>query len=82
MRCRIADSSLGGCFVQSLANPSKGESTVVTVNIGKHVLSFDGEVVYSETGMGFAVRFANVVETDLKELTRLIEALERGDLDF
>ena len=76
--CRIADISLGGCFVQSLANPSPGESTTVTVTIGDHRLSFPGSVVYSEPGMGFAVRFKDVPEEELAELGRLLTALNEA----
>lgn len=75
-RCRIADISLGGCFVQTLATPSTGESTTITVTIGNHALTFHGLVVYAERGMGFAVRFRDIPPEELLELARLLQALE------
>lgn len=75
-RCRIADISLGGCFVQTLATPSIGEDTTVTVTIGNHALSFQGVVVYADRGMGFAVRFRDIPPDELLELGRLLQALE------
>lgn len=76
--CRIADISLGGCFVQSMATPASGENTTVTIHIGHHVFTFHGVVVYSEQGMGFAVRFKDIPEEEFAELKRLLDALARG----
>jgi hypothetical protein len=75
-RCRIADISLGGCFVHSLATPAKGDETSVTVLIGPHQLSFQGSIAYVEPGMGFAVKFRQIPSGDLEELGRLLEALQ------
>ena len=33
--CRISDVSLGGCFVQTLATPTAGDETHVTITFGK-----------------------------------------------
>lgn len=74
-QCRIADISTGGCFVQGMATPAVGETTVITVTIGNHALSFHGVVVYGEPGMGFAVRFKNIPQEELQELGRLLAAL-------
>lgn len=74
--CRIADISLGGCFVQSLASPAPGEEVVVTVVVGNHTLVFPGTVVYVDAGMGFAVRFRDIPQEELDELSRLLTALE------
>ena len=74
-KCRISDFSLGGCFVQSLATPVKGESTVVTVTFGDHKLSFTGNVVYIEPGMGFAVQFHQVADDERAELSRLLASM-------
>jgi hypothetical protein len=75
-RCRIVDISVGGCFVQSIGGPNPGEPTVVTVFIGHHQLVFSGKVVYVDHGMGFAVQFTDVAQTELDELARLLAALE------
>jgi hypothetical protein len=78
-KCRIGDISAGGCFVQSLALPSPGESTLVTVNLGPNMsMSFYGKVLYVESGMGFAVQFTEVGSQEAIELQRLLGALGTG----
>ena len=50
--------SLGGCFVQTLATPTAGDETQVTITFGKDVsITFAGKVIYVEPTMGFAVKF-------------------------
>jgi|SRR6185503_13614282 hypothetical protein len=76
-KCRIADISLGGCFVQSLAMPTPGENTVVSVAIGAdHSLTFTGRVVYVDPGIGFAVQFNEIGQTHIDELHRLFDVLQ------
>lgn len=74
-RCRLADVSLGGCFVQSYSSPGQGHSTVVTITAGQEVLSLPGRVVYVEPGMGFAVEFQNVPKATAERLEELLAAL-------
>lgn len=75
-RCRVADISIGGCFVQTLAMPAAGETTVVTIAFGQdHTLAFTGQVVYVDPGMGFAMQFTPLAADALGELRRLLEAL-------
>ncbi|HEX5214381.1 MAG TPA: PilZ domain-containing protein [Vicinamibacterales bacterium] len=75
-RCRIADISIGGCFVQTLALPVAGETTVLTVAIGEsHAITFTGKVVYVDPGMGFAVQFTPLEAEHADELRRLLAAL-------
>jgi PilZ domain-containing protein len=75
-RCSISDISLSGCFVHGLSVPSKGEHTVVTVEFGPHnSLSFAGDVIYGEPGMGFAVRFRSIEQSDFQRLTQLLDEL-------
>jgi len=81
MNCRIADISLGGCFVHSLGLPTQGDRTTVTVTIGPHMLTFEGEVAYVEPRMGFALRFQEIPSDHLQELSRLLKALKQtGDV--
>ena len=75
-RCRIADISIGGCFVQTLAMPVAGETTVVTIAFGEsHALMFTGTVVYVDPGMGFAVQFKPLPAEQADERRRLLDAL-------
>ena|SRR5688572_1584646 len=75
-RCRVADISIGGCFVQTLALPATGETTTVTIAFGEsHTLSFTGTVVYVDPGMGFAMQFTPLSSGPADELRRLFVAL-------
>jgi hypothetical protein len=72
--CRIADVSIGGCFIQSLATPTPGEATNVTMHVGPDdTLTLRGLVVYVERGMGFAVSFQDVPAEAAAKIRKLIE---------
>lgn len=75
-QCRIADISVGGCFIESLAMPAVGETSVVTVDVGDHSMSFKGEVLYAEPNMGFAVKFRPIPDDQMDGLLRFIRSLE------
>ena len=76
-RCRIADVSMGGCFVHSLAMPQKDERTFVTLTIDGREVTLEGSVVYVEPGMGFAVQFKDVSDAQRDVLTELVQAAAR-----
>lgn len=73
--CTINDLSVGGCYVQTLSTPSKGDKTTVTVRVGEHDLTLRGVVVYVDPTMGFAVRFQEVTEAEHDQLRELLESL-------
>ena len=55
---RIADISMGGCFVESIAMPSVGEEVSIKVALpGAQILDVLGEVAYTLNGFGFGVQF-------------------------
>lgn len=65
--------------MQSLALPTPGEATHVTVNLGPNMsMSFYGKVLYVETGMGFAVQFTEIANQETIELQRLLSLLGTG----
>ena len=67
--CRIADVGLGGCFVETLAQPTKGEATEVTILFAPaQSMTFAGRVAYAEPGLGFAVEFDALSPDDLARL--------------
>jgi hypothetical protein len=74
-RCRIADVSLSGCFVHSLATPAPGDQTVVTIAHGGTPLTLRGRVVYVERTIGFAVQFQEMTAEDEAALAALLEEL-------
>jgi len=53
-----------------------GETTVVSVKIGGHSLSFSGKIIYVDVGMGFAVQFQEIPREEIEELGRLLAALQ------
>jgi hypothetical protein len=78
-RARIADISTSGCFVQSLAEPSPGETTVVTIEFGaEDAMALPSEVVYAERGMGFAVKFVGLDDATVGVLQAKIDALRQA----
>ena len=78
--CRISDVSLGGCFVQTLATPTAGDETQVTITFGKDVsITFAGKVIYVEPTMGFAVKFNELNDEGSEAVRRLIDALGGRD---
>jgi hypothetical protein len=76
-QCRISDISATGCFVQGLAQPASGERTKIVIEFGEgDAVTLNGEVVYAERGMGFALRFVDVDPEVGTMLASRIDALE------
>jgi len=76
--CRIGDVSLGGCFVNSMATPTVGERTSVTVELdGEEFALPMGAVVTAEWGFGFAVEFKALGNAELADLKNLIGRLRQ-----
>ena len=73
---RIGDLSAGGCFVQSLAMPKKGETTSVSVEVGDRVFRLSGKVVYLDR-IGFSMKFDPIPPDDADDLTRRLVDLKR-----
>lgn len=71
---RIGDLSAGGCFVQSLAMPKKGEHTSVSVTVGDRTFRFSGQVVYLDR-IGFSVKFDPISESEARELDDRLAAV-------
>jgi hypothetical protein len=78
-QCRIADISLGGCFVSVIAQPAVDEETRLDITYGDRAVSLMARVVTVEPGIGFAVSFDGNPPPVLEELGRLIEGLPTGD---
>lgn len=75
-KCRIGDLSLGGCFVETLASPSAGEQTRVTINFGGDIsMTFAGTVIYVEPRIGFAVKFHELDAQASEQIGQMLEAL-------
>ena len=72
---RISDISLGGCYVDTIAQIPVGDplSLKLTGSSGE-ALSFDGRVAYVLDGMGFGVEFKNLTDAQRDFLTQVIQS--------
>ena len=70
--CRIADISWGGCFVQTVTAPQNHERTQVSFLVGSETLALEGQVVYREPGMGFALQFDPLTTEHVRVLKDLL----------
>lgn len=60
---RISDISTGGCYVDSIAAVSEGETVTFELSTGDgSPLSFTGEVAYVLPAMGFGIKFTNLTD--------------------
>lgn len=71
--CRISDLSAGGCYVQTMAMPGVGESTVITIDVFGHQFELTGRIVYVEPAMGFAMEFTDMPDSQRDHLKLLLE---------
>ena len=70
--CRIGDISWGGCFINSLAEPRRGERTTVTVPAGDRNVVIQGTVVHLDKPLGFSVQFDPLSPEQIEALKPLL----------
>lgn len=66
------DISLGGCYVDSLAQMEVGKILSIEINLRTDRLSLYGEVLYQHPTIGFGVRFRNLTDFQRSMLALLI----------
>jgi CheY-like chemotaxis protein len=72
---RISDLSMGGCFVDSIAQVSEGETVALQVHLPMGLWAqLYGEVVYCSPGFGFGLRFTRLAEEERILLEQVITA--------
>lgn len=77
-RARISDISLGGCYVETLAQVSENETVELSVLLPTNEwLPLRGEVMMVHPGMGFGLKFSQLTEHGAKQLVQLIGDLRR-----
>ena len=75
--CRISDLSMGGCFVDTIANVSKGEKIGLQLRLSTgQWLGLSGEVMYVYPTIGFGLRFTGLTNEERIQLQQVI--LEHG----
>lgn len=67
------DLSLGGCFVDVLSGPAKGDPVKVEIRLGDLVARLTGEAVYVDKVQGFAVRFGENPPEELEHLRAILD---------
>ena len=72
---RTSDLSLGGCFVDTVAQVELGNIITFSLRLpAGESIEIEGEVVYTYPSMGFGVRFTNVSDSDRRKLELIIKA--------
>jgi hypothetical protein len=62
---RIADISLGGCFVETVLQPVAGEETEVSIQFADgQSITLHGRVAYVDPGVGFGLAFRRPLTTE------------------
>lgn len=78
-QARISDISLGGCYVETLAQVTDNESVELSVLLPTNDwLPLRGEVKVVHPGMGFGLQFSKLPEQSAKMLVELIVQLHRS----
>ncbi|PYS50974.1 MAG: hypothetical protein DMF68_05685 [Acidobacteria bacterium] len=71
---RLNDLSLGGCYVESLAQVSIGERIRFEIQLPTgRWMELHGEVIYHQPTLGFGVYFTKLSELEREMLTSVIE---------
>jgi hypothetical protein len=74
---RISDMSLGGCYVETMAQVTMGEVIRFEVQLPTgRWLPLVGEVVYHLPGMGFGLQFRSMTETQRQLVTSLLDYMK------
>ena len=74
---RIADVSVGGCFVESFVTMLSGERLRLDLHLPvAGWMSLSGEVVHSQPERGFGVRFVNLGTEHQDALARAVEHVQ------
>ena len=74
--CKLANLSMGGCFLRAPAKPAPGESAVLTMYFDRHgPMTLEGRVVHVLPPSGFALQFHKMTPSLLFQLGIHMEAL-------
>ena len=77
--CRVSDVSTVGCFVHTLASPSAGERTTITIVFGlAEPMTFVSEVAYIEQTIGFGAKFIDLSAEDEAQLECLLASFKKA----
>ncbi len=72
---KIADLSLGGCYVEMAIPLQPGTKVKVAIWIGETKVWVDCEVAYSTPGFGVGLKFIGVSQSDLERIRQFLSPL-------
>ncbi|HEX7998842.1 MAG TPA: PilZ domain-containing protein [Pyrinomonadaceae bacterium] len=73
---RISDLSIGGCYIESLAQVSTGEEIHFEIQLPTGFwMPLRGTVVYHQPTLGFGVSFANLTMMERNVLARVLNTV-------
>jgi Tfp pilus assembly protein PilZ len=72
---RVADISMGGCFVDTPANVNMGDTITIELKLPEGPwLPLSGQVVFSQPGIGFSMCFNFLTSDQQRKLRKVISA--------
>ncbi len=72
---KVADVSMGGCYVELVFAIPRGSIVDVSLTINNKTFAAKGKVVTSHPGVGIGIRFSHISPEDQKILADLLEEL-------
>lgn len=73
---RISDLSIGGCYIESLAQVSAGEEISFEIQLPTNFwMPLRGTVMYHQPGLGFGVSFASLTMMEQNVLARVLNSV-------
>lgn len=77
---RISDLSLGGCFVETIAQLGQGEDAKLLVKRPDgEPLAFTGKIAYALQGVGFGMKFDELTDDQRTFLENTVGVPKQGD---
>ena len=70
----VLDIGPGGCFVEGMGGPDRGERVQVSVTIRHRAVTLLGEVIYTDRVQGFAVVFTGNPPETIEQLHELLDS--------
>lgn len=72
---RVSDMSLGGCYLDTIAQAAVGEILTINVQLPEGPwITLQGRVAHLQSNLGFGIRFTNLSDDQRKFVIQLIAA--------
>lgn len=80
---RVSDISMGGCFIDSIANVVENENLSLKLNLSSgESVKFYGVVTYIYPGVGFGIRFLHLTDAEKSVLKQILVSHGGKALEF